>query len=117
VRPLSLVALVSIAVAVVVVLTRDPEEAWAVGAVILASAVAAGAIATVLQLRGPRGGRRRAGTGTSVAARRGLEIGVIVALLLWLRAVDGLSILTGTFVVVSFAVAEAILSARPQASR
>lgn len=114
-RALFLVALVAVAVGLAVVLTRDPEEAWAVGAVILASAVAAGAVATMLQLRS--GGRRRVRARASIAGRRGIEVAAIVALLLWLRAVDGLSILTATFVIGSFVVAEAILSARPQASR
>lgn len=116
-RALLLVALIAVAVCLAVVLTRDPEEAWAIGVVILAAATAAGALATLVQLRVLGRGRRRGRPRTSVAARRGVEIAAIVALLLWLRAVDGLSILTATFVVGSFFVAEAILSARPQASR
>jgi hypothetical protein len=44
-------------------------------------------------------------------------MGAIVAALLWLRAVDGLSLLTGLFVVAAFVGAELVLSARPQSSR
>jgi hypothetical protein len=40
-----------------------------------------------------------------------------VALLLWLRALDGLSLLTAAFIVATFLVAEVVLSARPHSSR
>lgn len=115
-RGLTLLAIASFAVALVMVLTQDPEQAWAVAAVIVALGVAAGAIATVAQLRATRGARRRTPL-RAVVVRRGVEIGAVVALLLWLRAIDGLSILTAAFVVGAFFVAEAIVSARPRSSR
>ena len=99
-------------------LTRDPEEPWAVAVVILAAGGAAGGAATLVQLRRSGGGRRRVPVGRSAAAaRRGVEIASAVALLLWLRALDGLSVLTALFVVATFVVAEVVLSARPHSSR
>lgn len=48
-----------------------------------------------------------------VAVRRGVEIGALVAALGLLRAVDGLTVITGGFVVAGFVLAELVLSARP----
>ena len=115
-RGLSVVALASVLVATAVVGTRDPDEPWAVALLIVAVGVFCGVLATMLQLRRRRGARR-VRVPPAVAARRGMEIAVAVSLLLWLRAVDGLSIITGTFVVGAFVVAEAIISARPASSR
>jgi hypothetical protein len=101
-----------------VLLTRDPEEPWAVAVVILAAAGTAGGATTLVQLRRAGPGRRRASEGrTLTAARRGMEIAAAVALLLWLRALDGLSLLTAAFIVATFLVAEVVLSARPHSSR
>jgi hypothetical protein len=47
--------------------------------------------------------------------RRGVEVGALVAALGLLRAVDGLSLITGGFVVAGFVLAELILTARPAA--
>ena len=115
-RGLTVLALGSLAVALVIVLTQDPERAWAVAAVIVALGIASGALATAAQLRLTRGARRRTAM-RGVVIRRGIEIAAVVALLLWLRAIDGLSILTAAFVVGAFFVAEAILSAQPRSSR
>ena len=60
---------------------------------------------------GPR--RQRA---AAPALRRGIEVTAIVGLLLLLRVVDGLTLITGGFIVLGFLVAEVILSARPTAS-
>lgn len=110
--------LACLALAVAVVLTRDPDEPWAVAVLIVALGAAAGGIATLLQLRPGTGPRRRVSQRRpATAVRRGAEIGAIVALLLWLRAVDGLSLITAAFVVTSFVAAEALLSARPHPSR
>ena len=49
------------------------------------------------------------------AVRRGIEVGALVAALGLLRAVDGLSLITGGFVVVGLALAELVLTARPSA--
>ena len=117
-RGLALVGVGGILLAVAVGLLRDPEEAWAVAAVIVALAVAAGAFATLAQLRAPRGGRGRAGAAhRGRALRRGLEIGAMVALILWLRAIDGLSVITAAFVIATFVVTEAVLSAPSASSR
>lgn len=48
------------------------------------------------------------------ALRRGIEVTAIVGLLLLLRIVDGLTAITGGFIVLGFVVAELILSARPR---
>lgn len=110
--------LACLALAIAVVLTRDPDEQWAVAVLILTLGAAAGGIATLLQLRAGTAPRRRGPQRRpATAVRRGAEVGAIVALLLWLRAVDGLSLVTAAFVVATFVVAEALLSARPQSSR
>jgi hypothetical protein len=57
--------------------------------------------------------RRRA---TSRALRRGATIAVLVAALAMLRAVDGLTFVTGGFVVLGFLLAELVLTA-PRATR
>lgn len=117
-RALGFLILACLAGAALILATRDPEEPWAVAAVILAAGGAAGGTATLVQLRRARAGRRRASQGRSlVATRRGVEIAAAVALLLWLRALDGLSVITAVFVVATFLVAEAVLSARPHSSR
>ena len=115
-RGLTVLALGALLIAGIVVLTQDPERSWAVAVVIVTLGVAAGALATIVQLRIGRGPRRRTPL-RGVAVRRGLEIATMVALLLWLRAIDGLSVLTGAFVIGAFFVAEAILSAQPRSSR
>ncbi len=105
-------------VGVLVLLTREPEEPWAVAVVIVGAAGAAGGAATLVQLRRAGGGRRRVPEGRgATAARRGVEIAAAVALLLWLRALDGLSVITALFIVATFVVAEVVLSARPHSSR
>ena len=110
--------LAGILVAVAVVFTRDPEEPWAVALLILSLGLATGAGAYAWQQRPSRTGERRGPRPRPAdALRRAFESGAIVAALLWLRAVDGLSPLTAVFVVAAFVVAELVLSARPQSSR
>ena len=117
-RPLWLVLVASLLVALAVILTRDPEEAWALAVVIVATGVAVGAAAILLLLRQTRArGRRAPRLRRAPALRRGAEVAAVVILLLWLRAVDGLSVITAAFVVLAFVVAEMILSARPHSSR
>lgn len=66
----------------------------------------------------PLGERRRSRRAAAPALRRGIEVTAVVGLLMLLRVVDGLTAITGGFVVMGFVVAEAILSARPsRASR
>jgi len=98
------------------VLATDPDAALAVGIVIAAVAVCAGAVTAALLLSvaaSDRGHRRRA---AAPALRRGIEVTAVVGLLLLLRVVDGLTVITGGFIVLGFVVAEVILSARPRPS-
>jgi len=111
---------VAIAAVVFLLLTRDPSEPLAVAAVVAGASVAiACAVALIgvaveerdAALARPR--RRRPETARAV--RRGIEIGALVAALGLLRAVDGLSVVTGGFVVAGFVLAELVLTARPAA--
>jgi hypothetical protein len=98
------------------VLAADPDAPIAVGIVIAAIAVCAGAIAAALLLSVSAPARGRSRRVLAPALRRGIEVTAIVALLLLLRVVDGLTLITGGFIVLGFVVAELILSARPRAS-
>ena len=86
------------------------------GFVIAAVAVGSGALSAVLLLSVPPSGRARHQRAAAPALRRGIEVSAIVGLLLLLRIVDGLTVITGGFIVLGFLVAEVILSARPTAS-
>ena len=114
---IAIALLACLAVAALVVLTQDPEQAWAIAVFILAVGGAAAALVTLLQMRRAATRRRVPRAAALVAGRRGLEAGAAVAILLWLRAVDGLSLVTAVFVIVTFAVAEVVLAARPMSSR
>jgi hypothetical protein len=94
----------------------DPDVPLAVGLVIAASAVCCGAVAALLLLGVPVTEGRRRQRAAAPALRRGIEVTAIVGLLLLLRVVDGLTLITGGFVVFGFLVAELILSARPTPS-
>ena len=99
-------------------LAVEPDTPLAVGVVIAAVAVCAGAVSAtlLLSMRAADSGRRK--PAVAPALRRGAEVTAIVGLLLLLRVVDGLTVITGGFVVLGFLIAEAILSARPgRASR
>ena len=113
---LGLVFLLCLAIAALVVVALDPEQPLAVGLFIVAIGASAAVLTTWLQLR-RAATRRRASRIEAVAGRRGLEVGAVVALILWLRAVDGLSLVTAAFVIATFAVAEYVLAARPHSSR
>ena len=110
----------AIVAVVFLLLTRDPSEPLAVVGVVVGSAVAlACAVALVgvaveerdSALARPR--RRRPQSARAV--RRGVEVGALVAALGLLRAVDGLSLITGGFVVAGFVLAELVLTTRPAA--
>jgi hypothetical protein len=99
-----------------VVLTRDPTETLAIAAVLGGSSVAIGcAVALVGVAVAERDAAvvhpRRRHPHRMPAVRRGVEIGVLVAALGLLRAVDGLTLITGGFVVAGFVLAELVLSA------
>jgi len=115
---LALVAIASAVIAAGSIVAVDPDVPFAIGVVIAAVAVCAGAIAAALMLSIPLGESRRLQRRAAPALRRGIEVTAIVGLLLLLRVVDGLTVITGGFIVAGFLVAEAVLSARPiRASR
>lgn len=117
-RGLALIVLACLLVTAAVVGTRDPEDPLSVALLVLALGGAAGSAAAMFLLRTRRrAGRRVPGVRRGIALRRGAELGAAVALLLWLRVVDGLSIITAGFVIAAFVVAELIASARPASSR
>ncbi len=99
-------------------LAIEPEMPLAVGLVIAAVAVCSGAVAAALLLSVRANERGHHGHAVAPSLRRGIEVTAIVALLLLLRVVDGLTVITGGFIVLGFLVAEVIVSARPsRASR
>ncbi|HEV8228458.1 MAG TPA: hypothetical protein VGQ86_00750 [Candidatus Limnocylindria bacterium] len=108
-------SLASGVLAVGAMFATDPDSALAVGVVIALLATCAGAVAAIALLSVSIAPRRRR-PGTLAALRRGTELSAIVALLLLLRVVDGLTLITAGFIVAGFVVAEVILSARPGAS-
>jgi hypothetical protein len=116
-RTAALASVACLAVAALILLTLDPEQPLAVAAFIAAVGGGAAAFATWLQVRAARSRRRGAGARGAIAGRRGLEVGAVVALLLWLRAVDGLSLITAAFVVLTFVATEFVLTAGPNSSR
>lgn len=97
-------------------LATDPDVPLAVGIVIAAVAVCAGAVAAGLLLSLSASDRGRGRRAVAPALRRGIEVTAIVGLLLLLRVVDGLTLITGGFIVLGFLVAEVIVSARPRPS-
>jgi len=114
--------LAAAAAVIFLLLTRDPTEPLAVAAVIGGSSIAIGcAVALVgvaveerdatLARPRPRHPRR------FPAVRRGVEIGALVAALGLLRSIDGLTIITGGFVLAGFALAEIVLSASSTTAR
>jgi hypothetical protein len=106
---------VSALVAAGAILAIDPDVPLAVGLVIAAVAVCSGAVSAALLLSVPISEGRRRQRAAAPALRRGIEVTAIVCLLLVLRVVDGLTIVTGGFIVLGFLVAEVILAARPRA--
>lgn len=113
-RPLALIAALSGLIAIGAVLLIDPDSPPAVGLVIAAIAVCSGSTAAVLLVSLPLGEPRRSRRVTASALRRGIEVTAVVGLLLLLGVVDGLTLITGGFVVLGFVVAEVILSTRPR---
>lgn len=100
-----------------VVLTQEPAGPVVIAA-ILAIAVAVASAASLLMLRFATGGRGpRARSSRARAVRRGGEIGAILGLIAALQVVGGLTPLTVLFVVLSFAIAEYVLSAGASHSR
>ena len=101
----------AIAALAATVVTQEPEGI-AVVVVVVAAAVAASALGGLLFLRSAgvgRSARARASRGRAV--RRGAELGAAFGLIAALQLIGGLTPLTAVFVVLSFAVAEYVLSA------
>jgi heme O synthase-like polyprenyltransferase len=113
-------ALTAIAAVFLLLLTRDPGEPLAVAAVVVGSAIAVACgvslVGVAVEERDAALARpRRRRPQSARAVRRGIEAGTLLAALGLLRAVDGLSLITGGFVVAGFVLAELVLSARPAA--
>jgi hypothetical protein len=108
----------AIAAVVFLLLTRDPTSPLAVAAVVGGSAIAiacgvASLGVAVEERDAARARPRRRSPQSARAIRRGVEVGALVAALGLLRAVDGLSLITGGFVVAGLVLAELVMTARP----
>ena len=104
------------AAVIFVLLTRDPTDSMAVVAVLGGASLAIGCVVALVGVaveeRDAALARpRRRNPRRIPALRRGFEIGSLVAALGLLRAVDGLTLITGGFVVAGFVLAELVLSA------
>jgi hypothetical protein len=102
--------------AAALVLTQEPTPP-AVAAALASASVSIAALASLLLWRyTPRtraGGR---GLRRARALRRGAEIGATCGLIAVLQAIGGLTPVTGLFVILSFAIAEYLLSAGASSS-
>lgn len=109
-------AVLSVGAIVALVVTQEPTPAGVI-AVIAAASVAAATLAALVLLRYAAAGRSiRARISRFAALRRGIEVGAIIGLIATLRVIDGLTPLTALFVVLSFAIAEYVLSSPSRSS-
>jgi hypothetical protein len=118
---LAVSGLAGLAILAIVVATRDPVDPLSIGAAIAGASLAVASFATlgglVLEDRAARDTRRRPREPRRAPAlRRGLGLGALVAAFALLRAVDGLTLITGGFVLAGFVLAEIVLTARPATS-
>jgi hypothetical protein len=89
-----------------------------IAAVVVSASVAVAALVSLLLLSSTSAGRAaKARASRARAVRRGFEAGAIVGLIAGLQVIGGLTPLTALFVVLSFAVAEYVLSAGAAPSR
>ena len=100
------------------VVTRDVDDRAAVALVLAGSTLAVAAlaalVAVVLEERAAATARpRRRYPRRGRALRRGFGLGLAVGILGLLRAADALSVITATFVLAGFVLAEYVLSSRP----
>lgn len=96
-----------------VLATREPREPEAVAALLVGVGLVTFALAAAAHYYLPARLRRtRRRPRAAPALRRGALLGVGVAALAFLRAVDALSIVTAAFVVAALAALEGVLSAR-----
>lgn len=117
-RALEIAAIAALAIAALTVTLRDPDQPFAVAALVGAVALGVGAASARALLAFARRGRSaRARKEHARALRRGAGIGVIAGILLALRAIDGFTPLTAGFVLLAFALAEVALTARTPSVR
>ena len=117
-RGLEATALAGLAAAVLTLALRDPGEPLAVPMFVVAAGVAVAAAAARLLLAGAGSGRSaKVRLQRRQALRRGGGIGAAAAILLALRAIDGLNLFTAGFVLLAFALAEVALNTRTQPVR
>jgi hypothetical protein len=100
-----------------IVLTQEPEGAIVAAAIVAIAVVVASAAGLVLLRWAVAGRSARARSSRVRAVRRGAEIGATVGIVAALQVMGGLTPLTALFVVVSFAIAEYVLSAGASPSR
>jgi ABC-type Fe3+-siderophore transport system permease subunit len=106
---------------VLIAATREPTEQTAVAGIIAGASLALGAAAALVALWleerwAPLGRRRMLRAQWIRALRRGALVGALVAALASLRAIGGLTPITGGFVLAGLALAEIVLAARPRGS-
>lgn len=101
--------MLSLAVVTATVMTQEPEGPF-VALMIAAATLAVWAAATLTLLR-LAGSERRARAARGAALRRGGEISLALALLAGLQVIGGLTWLTAFLVLLSFGLAEYVLSA------
>jgi hypothetical protein len=100
-----------------IVLTLEPAGP-AVALALVAIGVVVASVASLVLLRWTVAGRSaRARSSRARAVRRGVEVGAVVGLIAALQVVGGLTPLTAVFVILSFAVAEYVLSAGASPAR
>jgi hypothetical protein len=116
-HPVVLALILSLGLIAGLVLTQEPRGP-AVLAFVVALALAAGSLVTLLLLRRAEAGRSaRARISRAQALRRGMGLGAVLGLIAGLQAIGGLTPLTALFVVLSFAIAEYVLTAGATSSR
>jgi hypothetical protein len=111
-RLLALAALAGIALAALIVATREPDDPAAVAAVLFGVAIVAFAVASATFYYLPRLARRRRRSAGLVALRRGAIVGLGVFILGTLRVLDALTAVTAAFLLAGLAALEGLLSAR-----
>lgn len=117
-RALEIAAIAGLAIATLTIVLRDPDQPFAVAALVAAVALGVGAASARVLLALAKGGRSaRARHEQARAVRRGVGLGAIAGILLALRAIDGFTPLTAGFVLLAFALAEVALTARTPSVR
>jgi hypothetical protein len=96
--------------------TQEPS-ATTVTAALVAIGLAVAAAATLVLLHATPARPMKARAARLGALRRGVEIGIVAALIASLQVAGGLTPLTGLFVALAFAIAEYVLSAGASAAR